>query len=245
MCIDLFSLPHDQYLSRYGLVCIEWLRIFLLYLHITIKTLSKKWSMKIAVCTQVWPRLVSLILVCACVCVWLQLKAAQSRRQDLSDQILQMAVTNCDKEPAFEERKARLREKVLELTDLKNDHNKGYEELSESLSHTQAHPCWFSLSLSLSLSLSESLTSKGDHESMLKELQKCLKETEKQSEVSEHQHTKPHFLDILSSHSFSLSFSPLIITHLVSLISPVSCVCHRNWLTSTFLVHLRLQLMTL
>ena len=60
-----------------------------------------------------------------------QLKAAQSKRQEMSDQILQTAVTNCDKEPAFEEKKAKLREKVLQLTDLKNDHSRRFEELSE------------------------------------------------------------------------------------------------------------------
>ena len=60
-----------------------------------------------------------------------QLKAAQSKRQEMSDQILQTAVTNCDKEPAFEEKKAKLREKVLHLTDLKNDHSRRFGELSE------------------------------------------------------------------------------------------------------------------
>ncbi|CAI8027198.1 Vacuolar protein sorting-associated protein 37A [Geodia barretti] len=85
------------------------------------------------------------------------LKKAQSKRQELSDQILQTAVINCDKEPAFEEKKTRLRLKVLELNDLKNDHSKRFEEL-------------------------KTLTSKGDYNSVLKELQKCLKQTEKQSE---------------------------------------------------------------
>ena len=49
----------------------------------------------------------------------------------MSDQVLQSAVLNCDKESAFEERKTRLRSKALKMVDLKNDHNKSYEELSE------------------------------------------------------------------------------------------------------------------
>ena len=68
--------------------------------------------------------------------MYVQLKKAQSKRQELSDQILQTAVINCDKEPAFEEKKTRLRLKVLELNDLKNDHSKRFEELSK---HTQTH----------------------------------------------------------------------------------------------------------
>lgn len=63
---------------------------------------------------------------------FLQLKSAQTKRQNLSDEILQTAVINCDKEPTFEEKKAQLREKILNLTDLKNDHSKKFEELSKN-----------------------------------------------------------------------------------------------------------------
>ena len=65
------------------------------------------------------------------------MKKAQSKRQELSDQMLQTAVINCDKEPAFEEKKTRLRLKVLELNDLKNDHSKRFEELSKTLTLTE------------------------------------------------------------------------------------------------------------
>lgn len=60
-----------------------------------------------------------------------QLKSAQTKRQDLSDVILQVAVINCDKETAFEERKTQLRLKLLQMVDQKNEYNKKYEELSE------------------------------------------------------------------------------------------------------------------
>lgn len=60
-----------------------------------------------------------------------QLKNAQIKRQDLSDVILQAAVLNCEKEPSFEDKKTQLRSKVLKMVDLKNEHKKKYEELSE------------------------------------------------------------------------------------------------------------------
>jgi hypothetical protein len=85
------------------------------------------------------------------------LKTAQTKRQDMSDQILQNAVLNCDKEATFEERKTQLRSKALQMVDLKNDHNKRFEELKE-------------------------LTSRGDYGSVLKALQKTLRDTEKKSE---------------------------------------------------------------
>ena len=52
-----------------------------------------------------------------------------------------------------------------------------------------------------SLPLPETLTSKGDHQSVLGELQKCLKDTEKESEVSS---TPPHNKDILLTYAASI-----------------------------------------
>ena len=60
-----------------------------------------------------------------------QLKETQQKRQTMSDQVMQSAVINCNKEPAFEEKKTKLRLKILEMIDLSNDHNKRFEELSE------------------------------------------------------------------------------------------------------------------
>ena len=49
----------------------------------------------------------------------------------MSDKVFQKAVINSEKEPEFQNKKEQLRSKVLEMTDLKNEHNKKYEELSE------------------------------------------------------------------------------------------------------------------
>ena len=133
----------------------------------------------------------------------LQLQRTQNKRQEIADTNFQKAVINAEKESDFEEKKAQLRSKVLEVIDLKNDHDKKYEELSEfSMCLSVVIHCTVnsstgvciaitevtvtlppSLSTSL-LSPSESLTRRTDQETVLKNLQQAMRETEKSSEVS-------------------------------------------------------------